>query len=840
MPLEYRFICPLPHGVHARPASALEAVTRDFVSEVILLNERTQYPANGKSILDILSADIRLNDPCVIKITGADESEALSAVSSFLRDRFPHCDDALLAEVKAAAESQLPPSLPAAGITIRRGEPVVPGIGWGRVVRAGQFNIPPSLPTDGVTDAGAEQQKVETALQRLVAWYDQRMAAAENGVEGELLGAHRAMARDQALRQFVFDAIAQRRRTAAGAIADAEASFSAKLVASENALLRERVLDVQDVCVHLLHLIYGQTAVMPDAVLKEDSIVMAETLAPGRFLALDRLFLKGLVLAQAGATSHTVILARSFGIPTLAGTGNLAGAQLDGQEAVVDAESGILATDLTEAARRYYRLEQQRLAERCARLRQSAAQPAATRDGHRIEITANLVTADEAPSAFTAGAEGVGLFRTEMLFLGRDSAPGEAEQFQAYRSVLEAAGGRPVVIRTVDIGGDKPLSYLNLPGEDNPFLGCRGVRLYPGHESLLRTQVRALVRASAHGRLKLMIPMVTTVDEARWVKKIVAEEQARCSAESVAFDAAMPVGAMIEVPAAAFALDALGRELDFFSVGSNDLLQYFMAADRANARVAGLNNPLQPAFLRFLKQIVQGVHARQKTVSLCGELGGQARFLPLLAGLGFDQISVAPPAIGVLKAELAGLTAPECGQLLEAALDCATADDVAALLEQFAARHGAALLDEELVVLDAEALTKEEAIKLAVDRLYVLGRTEQPHAVEVAVGNREATYSTGFGHGFAIPHCKTNAVKSSSLVLVKLRSPVTWNSLDGQPVRVVILLALRESGGADEHMKVLAKLARRLMHEEFRDRLEKETDPKTLCALLRETIQPAA
>jgi fructose-specific PTS system IIA-like component len=278
MPLEYRFICPLPNGVHARPASALEAVTRDFTSEVVLLNERTRHPANSKSILDLLSADIRLNDPCVIKITGPDESEALSAVSSFLRDRFPHCDDALPAEAKAADQSQLPPSLPAAGITIRHGEPVVPGIGWGKVVRAGQFSIPPSLPTDRVTDAGTEQQKVEAALRQLVAWYDQRMAAAGKGVEGELLGAHRAMARDQTLRQFLFDAIAGRRRTAAGAIVDAEAGFSAKLAASENALLRERVLDVQDVCIHLLHLIYGQSAVMPDTALKEDSIVVAENL----------------------------------------------------------------------------------------------------------------------------------------------------------------------------------------------------------------------------------------------------------------------------------------------------------------------------------------------------------------------------------------------------------------------------------------------------------------------------------------------------------------------------------------------------------------------------------
>jgi multiphosphoryl transfer protein len=838
MSLKHHFVCSLPNGVHARPASSLEEASRGFASEVILVNQRTGRTANGKSVLAIIGADIRYQDSCVLTVSGPDEQEAIATMTAFVDDTLPHCDDALPASPAANGASRLPPGLRQTGVTVHHGSPVVPGIASGRIVQMGGFKIPASLSTNAAANPEAECRRLDDALQKVIVFYDRQIAGAGRKIEAGLLKAHRAIARDMEFYQQLHDAVFKNQRTAAGAIAAAEKHFSAMLAKSSSALLRERALDIQDVCLQLLRQTYGSAVEATDARLDGDSIIVADSLTPGQFLALDRSALKGLIFAQAGGTSHTIILARSFGIPTLAGLHDLMNARLEGQEAVLDADAGILLTNLTDAARRYYATEHKRLAERRSRLRQFAARPATTRDGHRLEIAANIVAADEATVVFAAGAEGIGLFRTEMLFLGRDSAPGEAEQFQAYRSVLETAGGQPVVIRTVDIGGDKPLSYLNLPGEENPFLGCRGVRLYPGHEPLLRTQVRALVRASAHGRLKLMIPMVATVDEARWVKKIVAEEQARCSAEGVAFDAAMPVGAMLEVPAAAFALDALCRELDFFSVGSNDLLQYFMAADRANARVAGLNNPLQPAFLRFLDQIVQGVHARQKAVSLCGELGGQTRFLPLLAGLGFDQISVAPPAIGVLKAELAGLAAPECRQLLEASLDCATADDVAALLEQFAARRGAALLDEELVVLDAEALTREEAIKQAVDRLYVLGRTEQPHAVEAAVWNREATYSTGFGHGFAIPHCKTNAVKSSSLVLVKLRSPVAWNSLDGQPVRVVILLVLRENGGADEHMKVLAKLARRLMHEEFRVRLEQETDPKTLCAFLRETIQP--
>jgi fructose-specific PTS system IIA-like component len=334
-----------------------------------------------------------------------------------------------------------------------------------------------------------------------------------------------------------------------------------------------------------------------------------------------------------------------------------------------------------------------------------------------------------------------------------------------------------------------------------------------------------------------MLPMVATVEEVRWAKRILAEERARCGAESIAFDAAMPLGAMIEVPAAALGLDALARELDFFSIGSNDLLQYFMAVDRTNARVASLYNPLQPAFLRLLQQIVNAAHAQHKWVGLCGEMGGQARYLPLLTGLGLDEISVAAPAIAGLKAGLAQLALPDCRNLLAAALDCVTADEVAALLEKFAAQRSAPLLDPELVIVDAEAASKEEAIKQGVDRLYVLGRTDRPRVVEEAVWQREAAYSTGFGHGFAIPHCKTNAVQSNSLAVVKLREPVAWGSLDGLPVRCVILLAMRETDCANEHLKVLARLARKVMHEGFRTRLEHEPDAQALCAFLREQLQ---
>jgi fructose-specific PTS system IIA-like component len=563
---------------------------------------------------------------------------------------------------------------------------------------------------------------------------------------------------------------------------------------------------------------------------------VAESLTPGQFLALDRNFLKGLVLASAGGTSHTVILARSFDIPTLAGVADCSKIPLGPQEVVVDAEAGALVMDLTAAARRYYALEERRIADRRERLQKLSAGTAATEDGGRIEIAANISTAGEAVGAFESGAEGIGLFRTEMLFLDRPAPPDEAEQFESYRAVLAAANGRPVVIRTLDVGGDKPLTYLHLPAEENPFLGRRAVRIYPEFEALFRTQIRALVRASALGQLRVMIPMIATVDEARWVKSLVADEQKKCAAENIAFAPALPVGAMIEVPAAALAVDSLSRELDFFSIGSNDLLQYCMAADRMQTQLAALLNPLQPAFLRLLKMAAAAAHAQKKEVSLCGEMGGQVRFLPLLVGLGLNKISAAAPAVAGLKAELSRLNRAACQRLLESALNCATADEVAARLEQFSAQASVSLLEPGLVLMDVDATTKAEAIKQAVDRLFVLGRTDHAPAVEDAIWRREATYSTGFGQGFAIPHCQSDAVRFNSLVVLKLKTPVTWNSLDGQPVRVVILLAIRAAptgAGGTAHMQAFAKLARKIMDDDFRAELERENDCARLCAVLQ-------
>jgi fructose-specific PTS system IIA-like component len=833
MPLELAFACPLPNGMHARPASALEAAARGFAAEVQLINQRTGSVADARSVMSLVAADIRPNDPCVLRVNGADERQAFARMKAFVEETLPHCDPPL-PQQEPQEWLPLPRLLRNSGARMLQGTSVVRGIGRGRVVRAGGFRLPDGLALSGGV-AAEERRRLASGLELLQSDYERRLAALGQGVERELVAAHQSLARDGWFCGLMTEAIAARGKTAAGAIAEAEAHFSSMLLARENPLLRERVLDIQDVCRELLARIYPGAKAERELPLPEAAVVVAETLTPGQFLALDRSRLKGLVLAEAGRTSHTVVLARSFGVPMLVGVAGIAGIS-ESEPVTVDAELGAVVWGMTPGALRYYELQARRERRRSEVLQRHAAVPARTSDGGRLEVGANLVSSEEAGLAFASGADGVGLFRTEMLFLGRSAAPGEEEQFDAYRRVLESAGGKPVIIRLLDIGGDKPLPYLQLPKEENPFLGYRGIRIYRGFEPVIRTQLRTLLRASAHGRLRLLLPMVSCLEEARWVRGVMDAEWTAMNGRGGSCPIAL--GAMIEVPSAAFQLDELSRELDFFSIGSNDLLQYFMAADRADARLAGLYSPLQPAFLRLLKQIVDRLRQLGKWVGLCGEMGGQARHLPLLIGLGLDEISVAPSLIGELKRELSRLSAARCRECLENALRCGSAAEVERLLAAKDLRQAPPLVAPELVEVDCDAANKEEAIQIAVDLLHAQGRAVEPRLVEEAVWAREQVYSTGFGAGFAVPHCKSDAVAEGSLVVLRLKRGVDWGALDGQPVRVVVLLAMRESEGASGHMKVFASLARQVMHEEFRARIERGGDAADIAAFLGERLPP--
>ncbi len=508
---------------------------------------------------------------------------------------------------------------------------------------------------------------------------------------------------------------------------------------------------------------------------------------------------------------------------------------------VVDANRGLVIPNGTAAIQRFYERERRVQHARQHALVREGYGRAATRDGQRLEVSANVSSGEEAILAFANGAESIGLFRTEMLFIGRDEAPNEEEQFSIYREVARSAGQRPVIIRTIDIGGDKPVPHLNLPAESNPYLGFRGMRIYQEHHDLFRAQLRALLRASAFGRIQIMAPMVSTIEEVLWLKAQVAELKQELTESGISFDRNIPLGIMIEVPSIAFILDQLCAELDFFSIGTNDLNQYFLAVDRDNAKVAGLSRVHHPSFLRFLRHIVDGVHEHGKWVGMCGEMAGDPVNLPILIGLALDEISAAAPQIPILKQKIAQLSAAECRLILDRMTSAAQVKDVEMLLAQAQSQVvEQPLLAPELVIVGSDSETKEEAIRELVDALYMAGRTQDPDRLEEIVWQRESAYSTGLGHGFAIPHCRSDAINANSIAILKLSKPVEWAALDGKPVSIVILLAVRESDANNSHMQVLAKLARRLMNESFRQELRTLERPPEIMAFLSRELELTA
>jgi fructose-specific PTS system IIA-like component len=836
MAVDYRFKFPLVNGLHARPASRLEAITKRFRSKITLINESTCFRANVRSVLSMVSADVRYESPCCISVVGDDEQPAADAVRKFVRDELPHCDEALPEAKGHSSDVPLPRSLVAAGLKkCVPGKSLCGGIGRGRIVAIGARSLPTNLPQQPAGDPAEEWQKVRDAILAVDSALGAAINKASQPEEADVLKAHSAIVRDPALAEQIETSIKTEGKPAARAVVDACQGFAETLGNSTSAYLRERMIDVHDICMQLLEKIGVKTG--PGApVLSGPSICFAEQITPGQFLSLDRRHLKGLLLKDAGETSHVVILARSMNVPTLVGVSPSPKLLRSDDEVVLDGELGLLVTAITPGVDRYYEMETARIEGRRHRENSFRLLPGMTADGHPVEVGANIASAEESVLAFAEGAQGIGLFRTEMLFTGRDSAPSEDEQTRIYTAAVAAADGRPVIIRLLDIGGDKPAPYLNLPAEQNPFLGYRGARLYSEHAEIVKGQLRAILRGSASGKVKIMVPMVCCLEEVCEIRKMLVDARAGLAAEGFACDMP-PLGAMIEIPSVAYIIPELCGELDFFSVGSNDLAQYFLAADRTNARVGQLYTWTHPAFLRLLKDIVDKVHARGKWVGLCGEMSNDPAAIPLMVGLGLDEISVSVPRVGGIKAVIGNHGLADCRELVDSVLRCGTRTEVQSLVDNFASGEKSAPLISPDLIFTSDATTREQAIKQLCDRLYLTGRAAKPHSVEAAVWAREDVYSTGFGHGFAVPHCKSDHLSASSVVIAKLASPVEWKSLDGNPVSVVIMLAIRTQDHAGQHLKILARLSRLVMRDEFRRQIQQESDPHRLASFLEQSLQ---
>lgn len=819
---EYRFCCPLPNGLHARPASRFEQAASAFGSRVRLENTSNRRVANAQSILSLISADIRQGDECILTVDGDDCDAAYQEIVRFVRDELPGCDDALPEPPDVRGEAYIPPVLRAAGVRLLSGKAIVKGFGRGRAVFGTSASYPEEIDEAEGIDAASELKKADESMGQLRRDMTLKLNAGKiAGVESAILRAHLSIVNDVELIEKIHTFIEQEGLTAGRAMLDAFTHFSEILGQAQSELIRERAADLRDVCSQLLGRIYG-TAAMEPVELTEPSVCVADTLTPSQFMNLDKRLLRGLVLGQAGSTSHVAILARSFGVPVLTGIRDVCRSVQEGQEVIVDAHYGLLVVEMNPQVERFYAAEQRKsefMQQRLAVFREKGAQ---TQDGKKLEITANAATATEVEAAMANGAEGIGLFRTEILFMGRDSAPTEQEQFEEYKKAAACAGSKPVVIRTFDIGGDKNVDYLHGTPEENPVLGYRGVRVYRQHEDLLRDQLRAILRASAFGSLKIMIPMVSCVEEVLYVRGVLEKVKVELDAAGISYDKNISLGIMAEVPSAAFLIPQLAEHIAFISIGTNDLTQYFLAVDRGNDDVNLLYQSRHPGLLGLIQKIIDDAHQHGLCVGMCGEMAGQLENLPLLLGTGIDELSVSIPSVTSIKAACAEYDSEACGDLLKEAVKAPTAAQVDAIAAEFENRRWSRpVIDASLVDLDADCINKEEVIKSVTDMLYLNQRTRHCEALEKDFWQRESIYSTGLGHGFAVPHCKTSHIRDDSICVIRLRQPVEWHSIDDQPVRTIVAMTIRDSKNAGElHMRIFSKLARSIMHKNFRQRLE--------------------
>jgi phosphoenolpyruvate-protein phosphotransferase len=817
--VEFAFVCSLSDGLHARPASQLAEVAIEYASDCLITNLRTGSVASLKSVLAILATDIRQGDRCIVQVRGSDEQAAHSALLRFVEQVLPTCDVPLAGLHPTAASTTLPRTLQTAGVKGYFGSPVSRGLGRGKVIPLSGMALPRDLKGRAASDPQSELAQIKRAMAAVRGRIQEKLAHPQSPTEAAVLQADLAIASDVSLSQKLAEHISQG-KSAGQAVMEAGAFFIDLLRHSESEYIRERALDIEEICLHLLQEIYGvdlQTAAIE---LREPSVVVAETLAPQQLLGLERQWLKALVLEHSGATSHVVILARSLGIPTLTGVKNARGILSAGQEVVVDAIRGFVVPQSSPAVQKFYEREQKTLELRREFLPVPATGPAITTDGETLEVAANASSYEELSLAFEKDADGIGLFRTEMAYLQRRRPPSEEEQFAIYAEAARAAAGRPVIIRTFDLGGDKDAPYLNLPPEDNPFLGYRGVRIYSEHHELLQAQLRAILRASAFGQVQVMAPMISSLDEVRQFKASISEAMQDLARKGIAFRSDIRIGVMIEVPSAGFILDQLCAAVDFFSLGTNDLNQYFLAADRDNPKTAELSDVLHPGFLRFLKRIVEEIHAAGKWVGMCGEMAAEVRYLPVLIGLGLDEISLPAPGIPGVKRAVAQLSAAECQRALANIVECEEKSEIEELIERAQpARSAQPLLSKELVLLGSQSKDKEEAMQEIVDAFYIAGRTEDRQRLEEALWSREAVYATDFAHGFAVPHCKTEAVTADSIGVVRLNQAIDWGSADSKPVNMIIMMAMRKSQNPSRHLEIFSKLARKLMNEDFRGHL---------------------
>ncbi|MFH7818442.1 phosphoenolpyruvate--protein phosphotransferase [Neobacillus thermocopriae] len=529
-----------------------------------------------------------------------------------------------------------------------------------------------------VEDSTAEVERFRQAMAKAKSELELIRERAEQELGADkaaIFEAHLLVLNDPELNTPIEDKIKSENVNAEAALKETADMFVTMFEQMDNEYMRERAADIRDVTKRVLAHLLGVQLANP-SMISEEVIIVADDLTPSDTAQLNKQYVKGFTTNIGGRTSHSAIMARSMEIPAVVGTKTATEEINNGDFVIVDGLKGEVHINPTPELVDQYKKVHEDYEKQKSEWAKLVNEPTASADGHHVELAANIGTPNDLKGVIDNGGEGIGLYRTEFLYMGRDQLPTEEEQFEAYKAVLEGMNGKPVVVRTLDIGGDKELPYLQLPKELNPFLGFRAIRLCLEEQGIFRTQLRALLRASIYGNLKIMFPMIATLNEFREAKAILEEEKQKLIAEGQQVADNIELGIMVEIPSTAVLADQFAKEVDFFSIGTNDLIQYTMAADRMNQRVSYLYQPYSPSILRLVKMVIDAAHAEGKWAGMCGEMAGDETAIPVLLGLGLDEFSMSATSILKARSLIKGLKKSDMEQLAQEVLNMQTTEQV--------------------------------------------------------------------------------------------------------------------------------------------------------------------
>ncbi|MBF7022423.1 phosphoenolpyruvate--protein phosphotransferase [Staphylococcus kloosii] len=542
-----------------------------------------------------------------------------------------------------------------------------------------------SFDNEKVANASTEVEKFQNAINTSKIELTKIRNNAEQNLGADkaaIFDAHLLVLDDPELIQPIEDKIKNDQVNAPTALTEVTDQFISIFEGMDNEYMKERAADIRDVRKRILANLLGVELPNP-SMIDESVVIIGNDLTPSDTAQLNKEFVQGFVTNIGGRTSHSAIMSRSLEIAAVVGTKSITDEVQQGDMIVVDGLTGEVIVNPTDDEVIAYQNKRERFFEDKKDLQKLRDEESVTLDGSHVELAANIGTPNDIKGVLENGAEGIGLYRTEFLYMGRDQLPTEDEQFEAYKEVIESMEGKRVVVRTLDVGGDKELPYLNLPDEMNPFLGYRAIRLCLDQPDIFRPQLRALLRASAYGKLNIMFPMVATIQEFRDAKALLEEERANLKQEGIEVSDDIELGIMVEIPSTAALADVFAKEVDFFSIGTNDLIQYTMAADRMSERVSYLYQPYNPAILRLVKQVIEASHNEGKWTGMCGEMAGDEIAIPLLLGLGLDEFSMSATSILKARRQIKELSQSEMQELANHAINAATSEEVQTLVKQY-------------------------------------------------------------------------------------------------------------------------------------------------------------